>query len=275
MMSSPISGSRHVASCASICWRRSPDAGAWVVSMMSAIPLILVRDLDIDIAVLDRYRVGLRRDDRRQARDLAGPYVEARAMPWAFDRHLPELPLAERILLVGTVVADRVEVLVFGVDEADRLAIHLHPDHRLLRQLAGGTDPLPGHATRGKSRDPDISQSGRPVPARPPLGPGQRGVGRGPRQGTPGPACARRWDAECRDSRDRRGAPGQPGPPSHRGCSAGCRCSGSRGSAPRLPSPSPRGAGCGWPGSRNCHAPPARPELDRKTRSWPDRAALP
>src|ERR1700704_1121869 len=114
MMSSPISGSRQVASCASISCRRSPDAGAWVVSMVSAIPLILVRNLDVHIAVLDRYRVGLRRDDRRQSRDLAGPYVEARAMPRAFDGHLPELPLAERILLVRAGVADRVEVVIFG-----------------------------------------------------------------------------------------------------------------------------------------------------------------
>src|SRR5437588_1512416 len=115
-MSSPISGSRQVASCVSICWRRSPDAGAWVVSMVSAMPLILVRNLDVHIAVLDRYRVGLRGDDRRQARDLAGPHVEARAMPWAFDRHLPELPLAERIFLVRAGIADRIEVVIFGMD---------------------------------------------------------------------------------------------------------------------------------------------------------------
>src|ERR1700694_2316237 len=93
MMSRPISGSRQVASCASICWRRSPDAGAWVVSMVSAIPLILVSDLDVDIPVLDRYRVGLRRDDRWEARDLAGPDVEARAGPGAFGRHFPQRPL--------------------------------------------------------------------------------------------------------------------------------------------------------------------------------------
>src|SRR5713226_3807878 len=140
MMSSPISGSRQVASCASICCRRSPDAGAWVVSMVSAILKILVPDLDVDIAVLDRYRIGLRCNDRRQAGDLAGPHVEARAMPWAFNRHLPELPFAERILLVGAGVADRVEVVVFGVDEADRLALDLHLHHRLLRQLTGGGD---------------------------------------------------------------------------------------------------------------------------------------
>src|SRR5256712_2321842 len=132
MMSSPISGSRQVASCASICWRRSPDAGAWVVSMVSAIPLILVPDFDVDISVLDRYRVSLRRDHRREARDLAGPDVEARAMPRAFDRHLPQLPLAERILLVRAGVADRIEVVVLRVDKADRLAIDLHQLHRLL-----------------------------------------------------------------------------------------------------------------------------------------------
>src|SRR2546427_9469291 len=123
MMSRPISGSRQVASCASICCRRSPDAGAWVVSMVSAIPLILVPDFDVDIAVLDRYRVGLRRDHRRKAGDLAGSDIEARAMPRAFDRHLPQLPFAERILLVRTGIADRIELVVFGVDQADRLAI--------------------------------------------------------------------------------------------------------------------------------------------------------
>src|ERR1700732_1655856 len=112
MMSSPISGSLQVASWASICWRRSPDAGAWVVSMVSAIPLILVRDLNVDIAVLDRYRVGLRRNDRRKPRHRAGPDVEARAVPGAFDRHIPQLPLAERILFVGAGVADRIEVVV-------------------------------------------------------------------------------------------------------------------------------------------------------------------
>src|SRR6202521_3956458 len=167
MMSRPISGSRQVASCASICWRRSPDAGAWVVSRVSAIPLILVSDLDVNIPVLDRYRVGLRRDDGRKARDLAGTDVEARAVSRAFDRHLPELSLAERILLVGAGVADRIEVVVFGVDEADRLAVDLDQHHRLLRQLTGGGDPLPGHAI----------QSGRPVPAPPPPGPGAPGAG--------------------------------------------------------------------------------------------------
>src|SRR2546428_13178157 len=132
MMSSPISGSRQVASCASICSRRPPAAGAWIVSRVPAIPLILVPDFDVDISVLDRYRVGLRRDHRREARDLAGPAVEARAMPRAFDRHLPQLPLAERILLVRAGIADRIEVVVLRVDKADRLAIDLHQLHRLL-----------------------------------------------------------------------------------------------------------------------------------------------
>src|SRR5438270_4423927 len=145
-MSSPISGSRQVASWASICCRRSPDAGAWVVSIVSAIPLILVPDFDVDISVLDRHRVGLRRDHRREAGDLAGPDVEARTMPRAFDRHLPQLPLAERILLVRAGIADRIEVVVFGVDQADRLAIDLHPLHRPLWSLAGGGDTLLGPA---------------------------------------------------------------------------------------------------------------------------------
>src|ERR1700686_705759 len=101
MMSRPISGSRQVASWASICWRRSPDAGAWVVSKVSAMSLILVPDLDVDIPVLDRYRVRLRRDDRWEARDLAATDVEARAMSRTFDRHIPELSLTQRILLVG------------------------------------------------------------------------------------------------------------------------------------------------------------------------------
>src|ERR1700681_220720 len=148
MMSRPISGSRQVASWASFCWRRSPDAGAWVVSMVSAIPPILVSDLDVDIPVLDRYRVGLRRDDRWEARDLAGTDVEARAVPGAFDRHIPQLPLAERILLMGAGVADRIKVVVFGVDQADRLAIHLHPHHRLLGHLGRRRDSLLGHATQ-------------------------------------------------------------------------------------------------------------------------------
>src|SRR5260370_36349265 len=160
-------GAGQVASCASICGRRSPDAGAWVVSMVSAIPLILVPDLDVDIPVLDRYRIGLRRNDRRQAGDLAGPHVEARAMPWAFDRHLPELPLAERVFLMGADAADRVEVVVLRVDQANRLALDFHPLHRLPGYLAGGGAPLAAHATRRKSRRPDAIQSRRPVPALP------------------------------------------------------------------------------------------------------------
>src|SRR2546425_12819321 len=98
--------------------------------MVSAIPLILVRHLDVDIAVLDRYRVRLRGNDRGQAGHLAGPDVEARAVPWTFDRHLPELALAERVLLVRAGIADRVEVVVFGMNKADRLAIDLPPLHR-------------------------------------------------------------------------------------------------------------------------------------------------
>src|SRR5258707_13430847 len=101
-------------------------------------------------------------------------------MPRAFDRHLPELPLAERILLVGAGVADRIKVVVFGVDEADGLALDLHPHHGLLRQLAGGGDPLADHA----------SQSVRPVPARPPLAPARPKADRGPPPETPGPASA-------------------------------------------------------------------------------------
>src|SRR5260370_20965382 len=119
--------------------------------MVSAIPLILVPDLDVDIPVLDRYRIGLRRNDRRQARDLAGPHVEAGAVPWAFNRHLPELPLAERVLLVGAGVADRVEVVVLRVDKADRLPPDPHPLPLLLGQLTGGCDPLPSPATRAAS----------------------------------------------------------------------------------------------------------------------------
>src|ERR1700674_763936 len=265
MMSRPISGSRQVASWASICWRRSPDAGAWVVSMVSAIPLILVPDLDVDIPVLDRYRVGLRRDDRWEARDLAGADVEARAVSRTFDRHVPELPLTERILLVSAGVPNRIEVVVFGVDEADRFATDLHAHHRLLRQLTSSGDSLPGHAI----------QSGRPVPARPPREPARPGADRGPRQGTLGPASARRLGAGCPDSRDRRDAPGRPDPPSRHGCSAGCRCSGSREWAPRSPSPSPRAAGCGWPGWTSCRAPRARREPPPHRCSAPDRAALP
>src|ERR1700730_2257232 len=265
MMSRPISGSRQVASWASICWRKSPDAGALVVSMVSAIPLILVSNLDVDIPVLDRYRVGLRRDDRWEACDQAGTDVEARAVSRAFDRHLPELPLTERILLVSARVPDRIEVIVFGVDEADRLALHLDPHHRFLGQLTGGGDPLPGHA----------SQSGRPVPARPLREPGRPGADRGPRRGTPGPASARREDGGCPGSRDRRGAPGRPDPLSRHGCSAGCRCSGSREWVLKSPSPSPRAGGYGWPGWRSCRAPPARREPPRHTYSSPDRAAPP
>src|SRR5260370_499616 len=217
-------GAGQVASCASICGRRSPDAGAWVVSMMSAIPLILVPDLDVDIPVLDRYRIGLRRNDRRQARDLAGPHVEAGAVPWAFNRHLPELPLAERVLLVGAGVADRVEVVVLRVDQADRLALDFHPLHRLFGYLTGGGDPLAAHATRGKSRDPDVIQCGRPVPARPPREPGRPEGDRGPRRGTPGRASARRPAGGCHGSPGKKGAPGQPDRRSRRDCTEGCRC---------------------------------------------------
>src|SRR5260370_16786082 len=115
--------------------------------MVSAIPVILVPDLDVDIPVLDRYRIGLRRNDRRQARDLAGPHVEARAMPWAFDRHLPELPLAERVFLMGAGVADRVEVVVLRVDQPDRLSLHFHPLHPLPCYPPCASAPLSAHPT--------------------------------------------------------------------------------------------------------------------------------
>src|SRR5437868_13236059 len=99
MMSSPISGSRQVASCASIFPRRSSEAGAWVVSMVSAIFESLAPDFDIDVAVLNRDWIGLRRNHGRQPGHLAGAHVEAGAVPGALDRHLPQLALAERVLL--------------------------------------------------------------------------------------------------------------------------------------------------------------------------------
>src|SRR5947209_2003037 len=131
MMSSPISGSRQVASCASICCRNSPDAGAWVVSMVSAISLSLSRNFDVDVAVLDRHRIGFRWNHRRQARNLAGSHVEPRAVAGTLDRHFPKLALAERVFLVGAGVADRVEVVILGVNQADRLAVDLDSHHRL------------------------------------------------------------------------------------------------------------------------------------------------
>src|SRR2546426_99251 len=73
LMPSPSSGPGRVAVGPSICAGRPPEGGAWVASKVSAIPLILVPDLDVDIPVLDRYRIGLRGDDRRQAGDLTGP----------------------------------------------------------------------------------------------------------------------------------------------------------------------------------------------------------
>src|SRR2546421_7272181 len=145
MMSSPISGSRQVASCASICCRNSPDAGAWVVSMVSAISLSLSPNFDIDVAVLDRHRIGLRRDHRRQAGDLAGSDVKARAVAGALDRHLPDLAFAERVFLVGAGVPDGVKLVVLGVNETDRLAVDLDAHHGL-----EGQDGDPGKPPAGE-----------------------------------------------------------------------------------------------------------------------------
>src|SRR3984893_13327907 len=178
--------------------------------MVSAISgYILVRHLDVDLPVLDRYRIGFGRDDRRQAGDLAGPDVEARTMPRAFDRHVPEIPLAERVILVGTRVADRIKAVVFSVDQADRLAITLHPHHRLLGQFGRLRHTLLGHAT----------QCGRPVPAPPRRAPGALECGPAPPTGIPGPASARRPDGGFPDSPGRRGVPGPPDRRSRHGCS--------------------------------------------------------
>src|SRR2546421_4780302 len=129
MMSSPISGSRQVASCASICWRNSPDAGAWVVSMVSAISMSLSPHFDVEVAILDRHRIGFRWDHRRQAGDLAGSDVKSRAVAGTFDRHLPELAFAERVFLVSAGVPDGVKLVVLGVNQADRRAGQLDPHH--------------------------------------------------------------------------------------------------------------------------------------------------
>src|SRR5207248_5533348 len=175
---------------------------------------ILVRYLDEDIAILDRYLGGLRRDHRRQAGHLAGADVEARAVPRTLDRHLPELALAKRVLLVRAGVADGIEVVVFRVHQADRLAVDLHTHHRLLGKLTRRCDSLASHA----------SQCAQTTPGRRRRAPGRPAVDPGPRPGTPGPASAPQSAAECRDSPGRTDAPGPPGRPLRRGCSARCRC---------------------------------------------------
>src|SRR3989442_15513734 len=117
MMSSPNSGSRQLPRTSTTLSRSVSVDGA--VSS-SGIRSILPLDVQIDVAIGNGHRIRLGRDHGGQAGDFPGAHIEARPMPGALHRHLPELALAQRVVLVGTGVGDGVELIVLRVNQADR-----------------------------------------------------------------------------------------------------------------------------------------------------------
>src|SRR5690348_4054298 len=106
-----------------------------VSKMGKSLRMVATSNVNVDITVLHRDRVGLRRDHRRQAGDLAGLQVEPRAVLRALDVHAPELSVGEKELLVGADVVEGVEVAVLGVREAHRRAGGVDALHRVHREV--------------------------------------------------------------------------------------------------------------------------------------------
>src|SRR3982074_2852934 len=94
-------------------WQRRRAAGSHWLSF---------RNLDEHVLPFDAHGVGGCRNDGREAGDLAGDEVEARAVLRALDVHAPELAVAKRELLMRADIVERVEVAVLGVRETDRRA---------------------------------------------------------------------------------------------------------------------------------------------------------
>src|SRR5215469_13254357 len=90
-------------------------------------------NVNVDITALHVDRKRLRRDDGRQARDLAGLEVEPRSVLRALDLTVfDHLPAAQKKVLVRANVVEG-EESVLAVSEADLLAIGEDSFHRVDR----------------------------------------------------------------------------------------------------------------------------------------------
>src|SRR6201999_442146 len=83
-------------------------------------------DLHSNHAILDRHRVGVDGDVRRQVQGLSGPQVEPRAVTRALDRALVRVELAveQLAVVVRAAVLDRVQPAV-AVEYADLEVLQL------------------------------------------------------------------------------------------------------------------------------------------------------
>src|SRR5215472_697113 len=105
----------------------------------------VISDLNVDIVTLHGDPVGPGRDHGGQAGDGARLQVEARAVGGALDVEAPKLTLAQRVLLVGTDVAQGVVASIFGVRETDLLAVQNDLPHRVHGQVVYFAHQVLGH----------------------------------------------------------------------------------------------------------------------------------
>src|SRR6266851_386952 len=102
---------------------------------------------------MHRHRVSGCRYDRWEAGHLSGDEVEARAVLRALDIHVPQLAIAQRELLVGADVVERVEVAILRAREAHGRPACVDPLQRLRRHFGHRCDPIPSQdAPRARSR---------------------------------------------------------------------------------------------------------------------------
>src|SRR2546426_113210 len=98
------------------------------------------REIDLDAAVDDAHRVGVHREHRGKRLDLAGPQVEACAVPGALDEAFLELALAEDATVMRTHVVDRAPGAVVAVAQAEAPRAGLDDLHLAHRDLVRPRD---------------------------------------------------------------------------------------------------------------------------------------
>src|SRR6266581_9721260 len=80
-------------------------------------------EVDLDLAVHHADRVGVHPEHRGKCLHLAGPQIEARAVPRALHQTVLELALTEHTAVVRADVVDGAPGAVLAVTEAEALAL--------------------------------------------------------------------------------------------------------------------------------------------------------